>query len=86
MERKVELTSAVEEARIKKEIFDLHIAPYIARTERVLFNAFCSVGADDTKQLSLIKMQHSVLRGLEADFMGYIDNGTLAQNELNTLE
>lgn len=78
----VALTSAVEEARIKQEVYDLHIAPYIARAEQSLFDAFCSVSANDKDQLALIKMQHTVLKGLEADFVRIAENGKLARHEL----
>ena len=81
-----ELLQRLEAARVKQNVFNEHILPFIKHREVVLFHAFCSLDAGDTTQMQKIKMQMSVLRALEAEFIGHIDDGKVAQAELNTLE
>lgn len=69
----------------KREIFEAHIKPFIEAKERVLFEAFKDVRAQDTEQLQAIKMQQTVLAGLEAYFREYIDTGKLAKHELEKM-
>lgn len=77
----------IEEQRIgqeKKDVFDKHIRPFLAEREAELFRAFCEVSASNSEALVLIKMQHSVLRALESDFVQYINAGKLASAELES--
>lgn len=80
---KLEIDAALGER--KRKIFDDHIKPFIEARERILFEAFQNVRAQDTEQLQLIKMQQTVLVGLEAYFREYIDTGKLASYELEKL-
>lgn len=81
-QRYYELRERISYAQRRKEIYDAHIAPYVQSKSEALFKAFCNVQASDTNQLQLIKMQHSVLMGLERDFINDIEDGVVADAEL----
>lgn len=83
---KLDIAARIEAARVKLEVFEMHIKPFIKERELVLFDAFCKVDASNPSELAKIKMQHTVLVALEAEFKAHIDDGKMAQHELNTLE
>lgn len=77
---KLEIDAALGER--KREVFEQHIAPFIEAKERILFEAFQGVSAQDAKQLQAIKMQQTALASLADYFREYIDTGKLAAHEL----
>lgn len=81
---KLEIDIALGEK--KREIFENHIKPFIDAKQKVLFEAFVNVSAQDVKQLQNIKMQQTVLSSLEAYFREYIDTGKLAKYELEKMK
>lgn len=81
---KLEIDIALGEK--KREIFENHIKPFIDAKQKVLFEAFVNVSAQDVKQLQNIKMQQTVLSSLEAYFREYIDTGKLAKHELEKMK
>lgn len=81
---KLEIDIALGEK--KREIFENHIKPFIDAKQKVLFEAFVNVSAQDVKQLQNIKMQQTVLSSLEAYFREYIDTGKLAKYELENMK
>lgn len=80
---KLEIDAALGDQ--KRQIFNDHIKPFIEAKERVLFEAFQNINAQDIAQLQAIKMQQTVLASLEAYFREYIDTGKLAKHELEKL-
>lgn len=85
MNSKVDIAKRIEQARVKIEVFEMHIKPFIKEREQALFDAFCKVDAANSIELAKIKMQHTVLTALEAEFKAYADDGKMAQYELNKL-
>lgn len=86
MMSKSDIAARIEVARVKLEVLEMHIKPFIQEREKALFDAFCKVDATNSTELAKIKMQHTVLVALEAEFRAYIDDGKMAQYELNRLE
>lgn len=82
----MDITARIEQARIKSDVFNKHIKPFISDREAILFNAFCSVDASDVSGMQKIKMQHTVLKALEAEFVSYINDGKIAKAEISNLE
>lgn len=83
---RLEIHQRLEIARQRQEVYNNYIADFVKHREAVLFNAFCSTDPANVETLQKIRMQHTVLKALEAEFLGYIDDGKVAQAELNALE
>ena len=83
---KLEIQRRLEIARQKEDVYNNHIASFVKNREQVLFRAFCETDASNVEALQKIKMQHTVLVALEAEFIGHIDDGKMAKAELNKLE
>lgn len=84
-ERKAKLEIDIALGENKRQVYEQHIKPFIEARERVLFEAFQNIRAQDTESLQAIKMQQTVLASLEAYFREYIDTGKLAKHELEKM-
>ena len=83
---KLEIHRRLEIARQKEDVYNNHIASFVKSREQVLFRAFCETDASNVEALQKIKMQHTVLVALEAEFIRHIDDGKMAIAELDKLE
>ena len=65
-----------------QRVLDTYIKPFIEEKERVLFQAFRDTQADNVEQLKDIKFQATAIASLESYFKSFVDDGRLAEHQL----
>jgi hypothetical protein len=84
-QERANLEERISKSSLRKAAYEAHVLPYVKDAELKLFKAFCSTPASDVEQLQLIKMQHSVLIGLESSYISDIEDGIVANAELKSI-
>lgn len=79
---KAKLELAKNKGAEMQRVLDTYIKPFIEEKEQMLFQAFRNTSADNVEQLKDIKFQATAIASLESYFKSFVDDGKLAEYQL----
>lgn len=76
------LLGEIQTGEMHRAAWNETVLPFYQLKEHELFDAFCTAGTDNKELLIDIKMQHNVLKAMQASFESYIQTGQMAEKQL----